>query len=61
MNGGADRDTYGGLLAEDVVAHTPLGQHRYGREAVVDGSKAFFPQATAVQYDEVFSGPTHTP
>lgn len=59
MNRGADRDTYGSLLAEDVVVHTPLGQDRHGREAVVEGSRAFFAQASAVRYDEVFSGPTH--
>lgn len=59
MNNGADKDTYAGLLAEDVVLHGPLGQERSGRDAIVAGSRAFFARATSVRYDEVLSGPTH--
>jgi hypothetical protein len=37
MNGGADKETFNSLFAEDVVLHGPLGQERSGRDVVVAG------------------------
>jgi hypothetical protein len=60
MSGGADKDTLSGILAEDVVLYSPLGDEpTTGREAVLDAMRTVGTVATDLTYKEVLSGKTH--
>jgi hypothetical protein len=60
MHGGADEDALSGILAEDVVLHSPLGGDPVtGREAVLDAMRAIGAGAADLTYKEVLSGQTH--
>ena len=61
MHGGANRDALSGILAEDVVLHSPLGDEPLtGREAVLEAMRGVAAgEATELTYKEVLSGETH--
>ena len=60
IHGGADKDTLTGLLAEDVVLHSPLGGEPVtGRKAAVETIRTVNRLAVDDSYKEVFSGDTH--
>jgi hypothetical protein len=60
IHGGADTDVLAGLLAEDVVMYSPLGDEPIsGREAVMQAIQAVNALADVDSYDEVLTGPTH--
>jgi len=60
IHGGADKDTLTGLLAEDVVLHSPLGGEPVtGREAAVETIRTVNRLAVDDSYKEVLSGDTH--
>ena len=60
IHGGADKDTLTGLLAEDVVLHSPLGGEPVtGREAAVETIRTVNRLASDDSYKEVLSGETH--
>ncbi len=60
MHGGADKDTLSGILAEDVVMYSPLGDEpATGREAVLEGIQSVGAVAADLTYKEVLSGETH--
>jgi len=59
MHGGADKDALSGILAEDVVLYSPLGDEpTTGRDAVLEAIRAVG-AAADVTYKEVLSGETH--
>ncbi len=60
MHGGADKDALSGILAEDVVLYSPLGDEPLtGREAVAEAMRAVGTLAADLTYREVLSGETH--
>ena len=60
MHGGADKDALSGILAEDVVLHSPLGDEpTTGREAVLEAMWSVGAVAADLTYKEVLSGETH--
>ena len=60
IHGGADKDTLTGLLAEDVVLHSPLGGEPVtGRKAAVETIRTVNRLAVDDSYKEVLSGDTH--
>jgi hypothetical protein len=60
MHGGADKDALSGILAEDVVLHSPLGDEPVtGREAVREAMQGIGAGAADLTYNEVLSGVTH--
>ncbi len=60
MHGGADKDALSGILAEDVVMYSPLGDEpTTGREAVLEAMRGVGAVATDLTYKEVLSGETH--
>jgi hypothetical protein len=59
MHGGADTDALSGILAEDVVLYSPLGDEpTTGREAVLKAMRGVGGSAD-LTYKEVLSGETH--
>jgi hypothetical protein len=59
MHGGADKDTLSGILAEDVVLYSPLGDEpTTGRDAVLEAIRVVG-AAADLNYKEVLSGETH--
>ena len=59
MHGGADKDALSGILAEDVVLYSPLGDEpTAGREAVLEAMRGVGGSAD-LTYKEVLSGETH--
>jgi hypothetical protein len=59
MHGGADKDALSGILAEDVVLYSPLGDEpTTGREAVLGAMRGIGGTAD-LTYKEVLSGETH--
>ena len=59
MHGGADADALFGILAEDVVMYSPLGDEpTTGREAVLGAMRGIGGKAD-LTYKEVLSGVTH--
>jgi hypothetical protein len=59
MHGGADKDALSGILAEDVVLYSPLGNEpTTGREAVLEAMRGVGGSAD-LTYKEVLSGETH--
>ncbi len=60
MHGGADKDALAGILAEDVVLYSPLGNEpTTGREAVLEAMRGVGAGAADLTYKEVLSGETH--
>jgi hypothetical protein len=60
MHGGADKDALSGILAEDVVLYSPLGDEpTTGREAVLEAMRGVGAGAADLTYKEVLSGETH--
>jgi hypothetical protein len=60
MHGGADTDALSGLLAEDVVLYSPLGNEPVtGREAVLQAMQGIGAGAADLRYKEVLTGKTH--
>jgi hypothetical protein len=60
INGGADKDTLTGLLAEDVRLYGPFGDEPViGREAAVETIKKVNGLSSDDTYLEVLSGETH--
>jgi hypothetical protein len=60
MHGGADKDALAGILAEDVVLYSPLGDEpTTGREAVLKAMRGVGAGAADLTYKEVLSGETH--
>src|SRR3979409_153977 len=60
MHGGADKDALAGILAEDVVLYSPLGDEpTTGREAVLEAIQSGGAVAGDLTYKEVLSGETH--
>ena len=60
MHGGADKDALAGILAEDVVLYSPLGDEpTTGREAVLEAMRGVGAGAADLTYKEVLSGETH--
>ena len=60
MHGGADKDALSGILAEDVVLYSPLGDEpTTGREAVLEAIRTVGTVAADLTYQEVLSGETH--
>ena len=60
INGGADKDTLTGLLAEDVVLYGPFGDEPIvGREVAVETIKTVNGLSSDDTYLEVLSGETH--
>ena len=61
MHGGADKEALSGILAEDVVLYSPLGDEPLtGREAVLEAMRGVGAgAATDLAYKEVLSGETH--
>jgi hypothetical protein len=60
IHGGADENTLAGLLAEDVLMYSPLGDEpTAGREAVVQAVQTANGLADDDSYEEVLSGDTH--
>jgi hypothetical protein len=60
IHGGADKDVLVGLLAKDVVLHSPLGGEPVtGREAAVETIRTVKRLAVDDSYKEVLSGDTH--
>jgi hypothetical protein len=59
MHGGADKDALSGILAEDVVLYSPLGDEpTTGRDAVLEAIRGVG-AAADLTYKEVLSGDTH--
>jgi hypothetical protein len=59
MHGGAEKDALSGILAEDVVLYSPLGDEpTTGRDAVVEAIRGVG-AAADLAYKEVLSGETH--
>ena len=59
MHGGADKDALSGILAEDVVLYSPLGDEpTTGRDAVLEAMRGVGGSAD-LTYKEVLSGETH--
>jgi hypothetical protein len=59
MHAGADKDALSGILAEDVVLYSPLGDEpTTGREAVLEAMRGVGGSAE-LTYKEVLSGETH--
>jgi hypothetical protein len=59
MHGGADTDALSGILAEDVLLYSPLGDEpTTGREAVLGAMQGIGGSAD-LTYKEVLSGETH--
>jgi SnoaL-like protein len=59
MHGGADKDALSGILAEDVVLYSPLGDEpTTGRDAVLEAIRGVG-AAADLNYKEVLSGHTH--
>ena len=59
MHAGADRDALSGILAEDVVLYSPLGDEpTTGREAVLEAMRGVGGSAD-LTYKEVLTGETH--
>lgn len=60
MHGGADKEALCGILAEDVVMYSPLGDEPLtGREAVLEAMRTVGEVAADLTYQEVLSGETH--
>jgi hypothetical protein len=60
MHGGADKNALAGMLAEDVVLYSPLGDEpTTGREAVLEAMQGVGAVAADLTYKEVLSGETH--
>ena len=60
MHGGVDEDALSGILAEDVVLYSPLGDEPLtGREAVLEAMQGVGAVAADLTYKEVLSGETH--
>jgi hypothetical protein len=60
INGGADKDTLTGLLAEDVMLYGPFSDEPVtGREAAVETIKRVNALSSDDTYTEVLSGDTH--
>jgi SnoaL-like domain len=60
MHGGADKDALAGILADDVVLYSPLGDEpTTGREAVLEAMRGVGAGAADLTYKEVLSGETH--
>jgi SnoaL-like domain len=59
MHGGAGKDALSGILAEDVVLYSPLGDEpTTGRDAVLEAIRGVG-AAADLTYKEVLSGETH--
>jgi hypothetical protein len=59
MHGGADKDALSGILAEDVVLYSPLGDEpTTGRDAVLEAIRGVG-AAADLTYKEVLTGKTH--
>jgi hypothetical protein len=59
MHGGADKYALSGILAEDVVLYSPLGDEpTTGREAVLEAMRGVGGSAD-LTYKEILSGETH--
>lgn len=59
MHGPADKDALSGILAEDVVLYSPLGDEpTTGREAVLEAMRGVGGSAD-LTYKEVLTGETH--
>jgi SnoaL-like domain len=59
MHGGADKDALSGILAEDVVLYSPLGDEpTTGRDAVLEAMRGIG-GAADLRYKEVLTGETH--
>jgi hypothetical protein len=59
MHGGADKDILSGILAEDVVLYSPLGDEpTTGRDAVLEAMRGIG-GAADLRYKEVLTGETH--
>ena len=59
MHGGADSDALSGILAEDVVLYSPLGNEpTTGRDAVLEAMRGIGGAAN-LRYNEVLTGKTH--
>jgi hypothetical protein len=60
MHGGADESALSGILAEDVVLYSPLGDEPLtGRQAVMEAMRGVGAVAAELTYKEVLSGETH--
>ena len=60
MHGGADKDALSGILAEDVVMYSPLGNEpTTGRETVLEAMRTVGTVAADLTYKEVLSGESH--
>jgi hypothetical protein len=60
MHSGADKDALSGILAEDVVLYSPLGDEPVtGRDAVLEAMQGVGTVAADLTYKEVLSGETH--
>ena len=60
MHGGAHEDALSGILAEDIVLYSPLGDEPVtGCEAVREAMRGIGAGAAALTYKEVLSGETH--
>jgi SnoaL-like domain len=59
MHGGADKDALSGILAENVVLYSPLGDEpTTGRDAVLEAIRGVG-AAADLTYKEVLTGKTH--
>ena len=59
MHGGADKEALAGILAEDVVLYSPLGDEpTTGRQAVLEAMQGIGGSADLI-YKEVLTGETH--
>ncbi|MEE6136103.1 nuclear transport factor 2 family protein [Mycobacterium sp. 050128] len=60
MHRGADKDALAGILAEDIVMYSPLGDEpTVGRDAVLEAMRGVGTAAADLTYKEVLSGETH--
>jgi SnoaL-like protein len=60
MHGGADENALSGILADNVVLYSPLGDEPVtGREAVLEAMQGVGAGAGDLTYKEVLSGETH--
>jgi SnoaL-like domain len=59
MHSGADKDALAGILAEDVVLYSPLGDEpTTGRDAVLEAMRGIGGVAD-LRYKEILTGETH--
>ncbi|OBJ50888.1 nuclear transport factor 2 family protein [Mycobacterium sp. 1423905.2] len=60
MHGGADKDVLAGILAENVVMYSPLGDEPItGRQTVVEAMRGVGAVAADLTYKEILTGETH--